>query len=167
MIRAFILFMATAVPALADGDNGYREALQTAEREAQAEYDRLAPVNVGLPSDEDTGSDTIDFYSAGKRIENAAAEIVAIYDDTANMCIWGYEVDTFPSLPRTAALAVKAKADALNWPAQATAQWSTTVEGCTSRTSLATSLGDLLHIERLAVGPHIVYFGLASVVAAS
>ncbi len=161
MIRAFILFMLAAAPALAEGEDNYRAALQTADLEAQAEYDALAPVNVGLGYDDETSSVIVNFYSAGSDIPNVVAEIVAIFDDTANICTWGYETDMMPSLPRTAALAVKAQADAQMWPALATDQWSSTRDECTTRTNLATSLGDLIYVQPLAVGPHIVYFGIA------
>ncbi len=167
MIRALTLFTLAAAPAQAGGEESYRIALQAADREAQAEYDQLAPVDVGLGYDDKTSSVMVDFYSAGSEIPNVVAEIVAIYDDTNNICAWAYESDTMPSLPRTAALAVRTHAEALQWPAPATSQWASTLKECTNRTNLATSLGDLIYVQPLAVGPHIVYFGIAPKAPAS
>ncbi len=165
MIRASILLLLAATPTLAAGEEDYLAALEVAAREAQAEHDRLAPVYTGLPSHEEGGSKTVTFYREGpsgsEKIEDVTAEIVAIFDDTASICTWGYDTDIMPTLPRTAALAVKAHAETHMWPATATDQWSSTMDACIGRTNLATSIGDLMYITRLAVGPHIIFFGIS------
>lgn len=167
MIRAIALYLLTASLASADGEADYRAALDAADLEAQAEQDRLGQIYIGLGHEIDGRAGEVGFNNDDGAIDNTSAELVAIHDDTANVCMWGYQTDIMPSLPRTAALAVKAHAESNGWPAHAEAAWDSTTAECTRRTNLATSLGDLDYIGRLAVGPYIVYFGMTTKAAGS
>ena len=167
MIRTIILCLLSASAAFADGEADYLTALQVADRAAQAEQERLGPIYIGLGSEADGNAGAVYFHNDTGAIENTFAELVAIYDDTANICMWGYQTDIMPSLPRTAALAVKAQAEGNGWPSQAQTPLDSTTAECTRRSNLATSLGNLDYIGRLAVGPHIVYFGMTTKAAGS
>ncbi|MFQ1701718.1 hypothetical protein ACJ5NV_14115 [Loktanella agnita] len=160
MIRTIILCLSAATPAFADGQADYQAALLAAALDAQREDERLGIVDIGFGAD--GRADAVGFYKDGVEIEGVFAEIVAVHDDTANICMWGYQTDLMPSLPRTAAFAVKAQAENNGWPSEAEAPWNSTTTECTARTNLATSVGDLDYIGRLAVGPYIVYFGMAT-----
>lgn len=167
MICAIVLCLLTTSTAVADGAADYRAALQAADLEAQSEQDKLGRIDIGLGSEFDGRSGEVHFYDNNGAIENSFAQLVAIHDDAANICMWGYQTDIMPSLPRTAALAVKAQAEGNGWPSQSHTPWDSTTAECTHRTNLATLIGDVDYIGRLAVGPHIVYLGITMTAAGS
>jgi len=165
MIRTAILCTMLTAPAVADERAPYLAALDSAAAEYQAEYDARGPSSYAI--DELVTDGFLPRWDKDDVQTIEVPELVALYDTVDRICSWGFQTEDYPALPRTAALAVQDHAIANDWPEDAISRLQSNQGTCGERSLLATTVGDLIFIDRMRLGRFVVYLGFVDPQATS
>lgn len=153
-----IIALACPVVALADGRQDYQNALDA----ALLEYTSERPIGSQAYYDIDglRKDGTMIRYDENDAPNVVTPELLAIYEAAEKRCIWAFDSDVYPLLPRTASLAVRSAA--VDWPDEATMPIITEGDNCSERTYLATLIGDLDRVYTIKLQNRWIYLGFPS-----
>lgn len=157
MIRAVLALALLATPAIAEQRSAYWDALEDARLqylETLPQGDTTITYDVSPLERDGTLVRYVDDDPA-----RVAPQLITVYDRDARVCHWGYEVDAYPAIDRTAALTIRDHAVAESWPDDTIVAEAGTIGLCIGRARLATTVGGLHHIDALRFGELTLIFG--------